>query len=243
MSKAGEDLTGRKFGKWTVLKRASKPYYYTCQCACGAVKDVYYNSLLRGVSSCCHSCANSMPNPGISETRLRKAKELYLGQTVNGWKVLEILPTKEGTSRFRCRAVCPVCGHETVTSLSRLKLIRRCADCNQDIGKKVDTIRSVAYSGGSSLISARSRLNGTVNKNSVTGANGVTKRPNGRYFAYINFKRKQYYIGEYDQLEDAIAARKKAEKIIFGQYLDQHAGWEEELKKTLADLKEPKTKK
>ena len=103
---------------------------------------------------------------------------------------------------------------------------------------KVDVIHSVTQMDGSSLSSVKSRMGGKVNKNSQTGVNGVVKRPNGRYFAYINFRRKQIYLGLYDDLDDAIAARKKAETAIYGEYLDQHEGWEEELKEKLEKLKE-----
>lgn len=35
-----KNLTGKTFGEWTVLHKADKPYYYTCQCSCGEIKDV-----------------------------------------------------------------------------------------------------------------------------------------------------------------------------------------------------------
>lgn len=41
----------------------------------------------------------------------------------------------------------------------------------------------------------------------------------GRYRAYINFRRKQYYLETYDRLEDALAARKEGERKIFGEYI------------------------
>lgn len=105
---------------------------------------------------------------------------------------------------------------------------------------KVDVIHSVTQVDGSSLSSVKSRMGGKVNRNSKTGVNGVVKRPNGRYFAYINFKRKQIYLGLYESLNDAIAARKKAEAAIYGEYLDQHEGWEEELASRLEELKKEK---
>ena len=42
----------------------------------------------------------------------------------------------------------------------------------------------------------------------------------GRFRAYITFRRKQYYLGTFDQIEDAVHARKEAEDKIYGDFLD-----------------------
>lgn len=42
---------------------------------------------------------------------------------------------------------------------------------------------------GIDLAKIRSRVNGTVNKNSRTGVNGVALTQKGTYKAYINFKK------------------------------------------------------
>lgn len=233
-----DDLAGRVFGFWEVIGPSEKSYYYTCRCLkCGAVKSVYKSSLLLGKSSMCQSCANSGPCPGKTTAFIKAAKERYLGQVVNGWKVLDILPPSKRGESLRCRAVCPACGKETVTSIKRLPHITHCATCNRNIKKKSEAIHSAAWADGSSLVSVKSRMCGATNRNSTTGVNGVSRRPDGRYRAYINFKRKQVDLGLYDTLEDAAVARKAAETVLYGEYLDAHEGWEEELKEKLKDKK------
>lgn len=230
---------GQRFGHWQVLGPSSKPYYYTCKCCkCGAVKDVYKSSLILGKSSQCSSCASSVPRPKTSKNNQKKAEERYLGKMVNGWPVIEILPPRSGSESLRCRTVCPVCQKETVTALSRLSVIKHCATCNRDIKQKSDAIHTTAWADGSSLAAAKSRMSGTVNRNSATGANGVSKLADGRYRAYINFRRKQYYLGQFLSLEDAMAARKAAEQLIYGDYLNQHEGWEDALREALKKLKD-----
>lgn len=54
-SKAYIDLTGHRFGKWLVLKRADskKATKWSCLCDCGAAKDIDSTSLRRGLSTSC----------------------------------------------------------------------------------------------------------------------------------------------------------------------------------------------
>lgn len=60
-----------------------------------------------------------------------------------------------------------------------------------------------------------------TNKNSTTKVTGVSYfEKQGKYRAYINFQRKQYYLGLYEKIEDAIKARKAAEQNIYGNFLE-----------------------
>lgn len=62
-----QDLTGRKFGLWTVLKRAETRHYrgggqavcWLCRCECGTVKSVPGRDLKSGASQSC-GCLRSM---------------------------------------------------------------------------------------------------------------------------------------------------------------------------------------
>ena len=51
-----EDLTGKIFGELTVLKFAyskNQSPYWTCQCSCGAIKDILADSLRQGKTKSC----------------------------------------------------------------------------------------------------------------------------------------------------------------------------------------------
>lgn len=60
-----QDLTGKKFGYWTVIKlgyikqlywngkKNGKEYYWLCRCECGTEKEVLASSLLKGASKSC----------------------------------------------------------------------------------------------------------------------------------------------------------------------------------------------
>lgn len=233
-----KDLTGQTFGKWTVLRKSSRKRYYVCKCECGCIKDVYESSLTMGKSRSCPSCSGRKPKPATTEASLVKAKKKE-GQVIHGWRVIEVLPEKK-SSLFLCRAICPECGKEAKVKLSRLPYITKCAECSRDLSRKVDVIHATTYVDGSSLTSISARAEGHINKNSTSGANGVCKDRNGRWRAYINFQRKQYHLGIYNTVEEAAAARKEAEELIYAPYLKEHEGWKKELADRLANLKKEK---
>ena len=60
MGRRINDLTGQRFGRWTVIERAPKPEYnsstgafWRCRCDCGTERVVNGNSLKVGISTSC----------------------------------------------------------------------------------------------------------------------------------------------------------------------------------------------
>ena len=54
-----KDLTGEKFGKWTVQQRVQTNRNHTvwrCICECGNIRDVYSSHLIQGKSKRCLKC-------------------------------------------------------------------------------------------------------------------------------------------------------------------------------------------
>ena len=43
-------------------------------------------------------------------------------------------------------------------------------------------------------------------------------------------KRKKYYLGRYEKKADAIAARKEAEKVVFGEFLEWYETYRKQIK-------------
>lgn len=64
-------------------------------------------------------------------------------------------------------------------------------------------------------------------KHNTSGFRGVSRnKKNGKYRAYIKFRKKDYWLGTFDNIEEAIKARKQAEDNMFGEFLK----WYEEFK-------------
>lgn len=129
----------------------------------------------------------------------------------------KVLPC--GTKEYLARCLCHKCGKETVTSYNRLKSggATMCVECSRKNLQKGGKIVKDAAVAGSSVLSVQKRR---LNINSATGYTGVSyHKKNKNYRAYIYFRRKQYNLGSYKKLEDAVKARKKAEEKIFGNFL------------------------
>ena len=62
---------------------------------------------------------------------------------------------------------------------------------------------------------------GKTPKNNTTGVRGVTFS-NGRYIATITFRKQHYYLGRYERIEEAALARKKAEEVLYGEWLEHY---------------------
>lgn len=169
-----------------------------------------------------------------SESILKKRKEQYIDSTVNGWKILDVYK-KVGERDYFCKALCPVCGNPSEMRLSFVKNTGKCMRCTNNIKKHSTAVHQLTDIDGSSLISVKIRLEGKVNRNSSTGVNGVFF-DRGKYRAAISFKGKKTYLGRYATIEEAAAARKQAEEILYKEYLNEHKGWELKLKDSLYKL-------
>ena len=61
-----------------------------------------------------------------------------------------------------------------------------------------------------------------INSNNTSGYRGVSYRKDrNKYRAYIKFQGKDIFLGHYDNIDDAIKARKDAEKEYFGEFAPQ----------------------
>lgn len=65
--------------------------------------------------------------------------------------------------------------------------------------------------GGTSLDIIQSQK---LPRDNTTGYKGVYL-VRGKYLAKIVFQKKQYFLGTYDNIEDAASARKEAEDLLF----------------------------
>jgi len=207
------DLTGQRFGMLTVIKTADyikEKQYWLCLCDCGKECTVSAAQLqrVRGAIKSCGCIYDVYKN--------------LEGKRFHRLTVIEYLPEvsegKGGSRHWRC--ICD-CGNEILATSSRLLNGRaRSCGCYRDetyIENIKAATKRLAVDG--TLISViASRKLSSANK---SGVRGVVLR-NGRYVASITFKRKVYYLGTYDTLEEAAVVRREAEAKYFDTFLEEY---------------------
>ena len=118
------DLTGQKFGEWTVLEEG-KPYKnrtdkYTrrrwiCKCSCGKEELVLEQNLISGKSIKCTKCAH--------KENLRK---IEIGQIYGKWKVIECVIEPDYNRNYKGRWLCECqCQLKTKKELNGVSLLNK----------------------------------------------------------------------------------------------------------------------
>lgn len=104
--KCSHELTGLRFGLWTVLKRdPSNPRNYICKCDCGTIRSVYGSALSSGMTKSCGCLSQEHTK------MLNKAKaESHIGQKY-GLLTVEKPILKDGNYYYQCKCEC---GNQTV---------------------------------------------------------------------------------------------------------------------------------
>lgn len=120
------DLTGQKFGKWTVIKKSNKQTsscnaYWVCQCECGVIKDVCGTDLRRRKTTQCLHCYRSTNNkiPKITKeeittkkkekTKKSSIKKNEIGNVYGELTVIKESNKKGSATYWTCQCSCGNC--------------------------------------------------------------------------------------------------------------------------------------
>ena len=180
---------------------------------------------------CICTCGNAIEIPGtllVTGRRTQcgcKYEKHYFYRDITGQRfnrLLALYPLRErdtkGSVIWRCRCDC---GNEVDISYNNLAYsdIKSCGcqkrEHDQILGELLTRVV------GTSIDHLRSKK---VPANSTTGVKGVYLIK-GKYIAKIVFQHKQYWLGTYSTLEEAIAARREAEEAINLQMIAFYSKW------------------
>ncbi len=198
--RAIKDIRGQRFGKLTVIEPTEKRadggnVVWKCHCDCGNDAEVSWSRLRKGqVRSC-----GCLSNPPLKD---------YIGKrfgrlTVTGYAG-KINPNS-AEHYWSCRCDC---GNETAVGQNELQ--------------NGDTVSCGCYQKECLMESLRLFDNTSVTllerskkrrSNNKSGYPGVFQEKSGKWIAYISFKKKRYWLGRFDDKEDAIRARQRGEEI------------------------------
>lgn len=209
---AFQDLTGKTFGRWTVLRREEnrgKAVFWECSCICGKIKTVSGSHLKCGRTLSCGclqkeraaECATKHGEHGIPEyvawknmiSRCYNPKNdhyhLYGGRGISvydGWR-------NDFSTFFEHIGKRPTQKH----SVDRIEV-----NGNYEPGN----VRWATHD-----VQAHNKR---ISKSNTTGVSGVILRGE-RYMARISVKSQRIYLGTFDTIEEATLARLEAERTYW----------------------------
>lgn len=197
-----DDTVGKKYGDLFVYDKYTDDQKIYCKCICqlcGNKTTVLKSNLASGHTKSC-GCL--------------KRSESLEGKTF-GNLVVSSRTEKYGRTYYYC--LCTLCG---TTLLKRADTIPQATSCGCDKRDAIsDALRKKAFVDGTQP--AKIQLDKTPTKANKSGVVGVCwDKSRGKWMASIRFKGKKYNLGRFDDIQDAIDARKEAEKKIFGEFLE-----------------------
>ena len=145
------------------------------------------------------------------------------GQRFGKLTVLEPAENIGTRTAWLCRCDC---GQEIIATTLNLRRGRRtsCGCDRPDVDPTPGGIgrASLTYIDGTCLEMIRAN---TVRSNNTSGVPGVEwMNSKQKWRATICFKGKRRYLGSFNDFDDAVRARKRAEEELFGKFLDVHDG-------------------
>ena len=199
------NLLGQTFGDLRVIgrsrKRTEMGAYWTCLCSCGYTCEATAAELVSGRKTHCGcKSVRSYATSNITGRRFGRLTAMY--------------PTKKRDAKgfviWHCRCDC---GNEPDVSYNNLMYCgqQSCGCRKKEHDQELGTL--LTHVGGTSLEMIQSQK---LPRDNTTGYKGVYL-VRGKYLAKIVFQKKQYFLGTYDSIEEAAAARKSAEALLFGE--------------------------
>lgn len=211
-----KDLTGLRFGRLTVIGRAKSRNgrrFWECKCDCGNTCVVSTAHLTTGSTNSCGCARKGVNSIDITGNRYGR--------------LVAVSPTNErmGHSiKWLCHCDC---GNDCIVAAIHLRngSTTSCG-CRQSEVHKM-TIGAARKERNEYIVGGTDVLQ-IVNKNpwshNTSGYSGVSyDRSVSIWKAYIVFRKKRYYLGGYRDKNEAVKARKAAEKHIYGDFLDWYA--------------------
>lgn len=195
MSKRKE-IIGKRFGR-LIVKEYVSISKWLCECDCGEKTIVYGSNLVNGHTKSC-GCLKGQGIIGRKIDQLTVVRKLdndvYLCQCDCG-------NTREVSYKFLMSGAYMNC--------------RECATKRHN-----DAIVCATFKDGTQP--SKIKLDKPPNQSNKSGVTGVNwDKARGKWQASIRFKGHKYNLGRFNDKQDAIAARQKAEQEIFLPYIDE----------------------
>ena len=209
------DLCGQRFGKLTVIRRAEEAQdgknradHWLCRCDCGNDTVVLGANLVRGHTKSCGCLkSNDLTGQHIGALTVLGRSDKYASRG------------KRRVRLWECRCDCGELTYKATDTLTA-GMENSCARCAQKHNAAC-AVKNAGFIDGTQLSKIRDMTPSAAN---TSGCRGVSfNKRTARWEAMIKFRGKRTRLGSFKVFEDAVLARKKAEQVIFGEFLDMLA--------------------
>lgn len=216
-----EDITGKKFGRLTVLKKSKIKNgctYWTCICDCDqkTIKDIMHRNLINGDTVSC-GCYRK-------EIRLRKNKyeihdDYVLMYDTKGNNFLIDLE-----DLGKINSYCWTVNRGYVLNAKIGRLHRYIMNIQKGDERVVDHINHITTDNRKSNLRictvSENGINKLTPRNNTSGRIGVQwSNVSKKWVATISVNKKSKYLGSFKIKEEAIKAREEAEKKYYKEFV------------------------
>lgn len=232
-----KSLIGQRYGRLIVLeqtedyispKRGQHFSQWLCQCDCGNKSIVTGNNLRNGTTTSCGCYNNEIIKKKAYHNQISKKYNTFdlsndygIGYTSAGEvfcfdledyeKIKNLCWFNDGKGYLRARRK---------LNNEKVYMHRIVTNCPDDM--VIDHINHNTFDNRKSNLRivtiSQNAMNKRIASNNTSGVKGVIILDNGKAKSIITKERNVIHLGVYDNFDDAVYARKQAEKTYFGEY-------------------------
>ena len=245
MVKTKENLTGRKFGRLTVIKQSEDfisggkkiaGWYVFCDCNPNNIFRVRQKDLKRGHTQSCGCLVSENAkivgklNDGSKQKKYNKydlSNGYGIGYTTKGEEFYFDLEDYDKIKNFcwRINEDGYVVSQKNKTSIYMHRLILNIVDADVFVDHIYHNKNDNRKSQLRICSNTENCRNTTIGKNNKSGVVGVRfNEEKQKWESYIKVNKKTIYLGRFDSINEAIECRLEAQNNYFGEFSNKENG-------------------